>query len=138
MSVARWFLPLFITSTLILGLLAVGVSGSRTNIRLVDAGVRVEQLGTRFVTGTLKNFTGRAYADLSLEVHVLDRSGEILHSFAEHTGKLPAGATWDFDVPVMAENAVRYRVDLLRCRPDSGGLALVSRPCALLHEGAID
>lgn len=138
MPVTRWILPLFIVSTLLLGVLAVVAGGSRADIRLVDTGIRVEQLGTRFVTGTLKNFTDREYADLSLEIHVLDGSGEVLHSFAEHTGELPAGATWNFDVPVLAENAVRYRVDTLRCTPGKGRIALGSRRCTLLHEGIID
>lgn len=133
-----WFPPVFVVTTLLLGLFAVTTGRPPESVRLVDAGVRVEQLGTRFVTGTLQNLTDRSYAQLSLEIHVLDGNGEILHSFAEHTGQLPAGGTWDIEVPVLAENAVSYRLDSLRCKPASGSVSLRRGRCRLLHEGSIE
>jgi hypothetical protein len=85
------------------------------NVRLFQAGSRQDELGTRFVTGIIENFTSNTYAHVQFEIDFLDRDGNTVGTTVAAKKNLGAREAWDFEAAVLQEVAVEARLRGLAC-----------------------
>lgn len=85
------------------------------NLTLVESGVRAGASGTRFVTGTFRNNTDRSCAHVQVEIDRLKEDGSVVGRTLANTTNLGGGEAWNFDAPIVGEDAVRIRVVKLTC-----------------------
>ncbi len=85
------------------------------NLRLFHAGSRQDDLGTRFVTGVIENFTSNSYAHVQFEIDFLDRNGNTVGTTVAAKENLGAREAWTFEAAVLQEVAVQARLRGLAC-----------------------
>ena len=105
------------------------------NVTLVETALRTTRTGTRSVTGTFRNNTGRTYAHVRLDIDLLKADGSVAGQTHASATNLGAGETWSFEAPIIDQQAVRARLVKLSCRLDGNdpeNTALNMKPvCAL-------
>jgi hypothetical protein len=92
----------------------------RDNVTLVEAGLKVGHSGRRFATGTFRNNTDQSYSHVEVDIEFLRQDGTVAGRTAANTTNLGPGLTWKFELPLLGENAVRFRLTKLTCRRTAG------------------
>jgi len=87
------------------------------NLVFVELGFRTGPSGVRFVTGTIRNNTDGSFFHAQVEINLLDEDGGVVASTVANTSNLGAGETWNFEAPILSEDAVRFRIEKLTCSP---------------------
>lgn len=109
------------------------------NVKLLEAGIRTDTSGARFVTGSLKTATGGSYYHAQVEINLLDASGSVVGSTTLEKYDFGGSEPWCIEAPIVTEDAVRFRFEKLTCRktPESTEWEM-KRASALTYEGVIE
>lgn len=84
------------------------------NVTLFESFGRLEANGQRTITGSIRM---RDSALAELEFELLGGDGEVVGTASASLTDVAAGQLWQFEVPVLVPDAVRYRVKRLTCSP---------------------
>ena len=104
------------------------------NVTLVETTVEVRG-PERFVTGALRNDTDDAFFRVHIEFVLLSADGRVLENVAATMLNLEAGETRRFETQVLADEAVRYRVERLTCSRSPDSLDGDGKPACYIPAG---
>lgn len=137
---ARWWRRRVVGSGALLVLIAAALVFSLVatdpgdNVTLVETGVEVRG-PERFVTGALRNTTDDPYSRIRIEISLLAEDGEVVETVTAMILNLAADETRRFEAAVLADEAVRYRVDGLTCDRTPGSAEAEAKPsCSIPPE----
>lgn len=136
---ARWWKRRVIGSGALLVLVAAALVFSLIatdpgdNVTLVETGVEMRG-PERFVTGAIRNNTDGAFARVRIEFVLLGADGATVENISATMLNLAADETRNFETQVLADRAVRFRVEGLTCSRDGETTDPKMPPCYIPPE----
>ncbi|GAB6150236.1 FxLYD domain-containing protein [Clostridium novyi] len=70
----------------------------------------LEHHGGEYITGKVKNVSGRDYSSVYIKINILDMKGNVINSTIDDISNLRNGQIWSFKAPCLTEGQYRYEI----------------------------
>ncbi|CAG7839981.1 hypothetical protein CLOHAE12215_01397 [Clostridium haemolyticum] len=70
----------------------------------------LEHHGGEYITGKVKNISGKNYSSVYININILDMKGNVVNSTLDNISNLKANQVWSFKAPALVQGEYKYEI----------------------------
>jgi hypothetical protein len=78
--------------------------------QILSQGITTDSSGLRYVSGKIKNNSGKTATYVQVEINLYDSNGQQLGSTLANLNNLEAGQVWNFKAPITEDGTTKYKI----------------------------